>query len=78
MTTEYLGDLEIIVSDKPVDVKRTWKERLFTKPWAPGIAIKKVSVPPDGKVTRLPGGMILMNPRTRQMIDHAITTTKGD
>ena len=75
---EYLGDWEIIVSDKPVDMKRSWRERLFTKPWAPGIDTKTVPVPPDGKVFRMPGHKILMNSRTRQMIDHAITTKGGE
>ena len=49
------------------NVKRTWKERLFTRPFTPFIATKEVKVLTevleDGQILKLPQGLV-MNAKT--------------
>jgi len=57
------------------NVKRTWKERLFTRPFTPFTASKEVKtlteVLEDGQILKLPQGLV-MNAKTFYDCENAI------
>jgi len=59
------------VMDK--EVRRTWKERLFSLPWKPWKSIKVIRK--EGMIISLPGGSLLMHPRTLEDLKRAIANT---
>jgi len=58
-----ITSLDMVEEGTPYEVKRTWKERLFTLPWKPFYATKTV-VPliPKQTATFLPNGTLVMHP----------------
>ena len=59
-------------------VKRTWKERLFEKPWHPMIKTKLVySEIPDPKVYMI-GNILYCHPATLKRLRQALETKGGD
>lgn len=64
----------LMVEDgKPYEVKRTWKERLFSSPWRPFKATKTV-VPkvPKKDAVLMPDGSLVMHPATFERLKHLI------
>lgn len=53
----------------PVEVQRTWRERLFSRPWTPWRSTKTVipQIPMDDMIN-LGGGVFLMHPVTAQKL----------
>ena len=64
-----LGEVKIVVSlhmvedGEPYEVPRTWRERLFSRPWRPMKATRTV-VPkkPRRDVLQMPDGSLVMHP----------------
>lgn len=61
----------------PTDVRRSWRERLFTRPWRPRVRSKIVmvmtTVPDDTIYQR--GNIYLMHPTTLQKLTAVLATT---
>jgi hypothetical protein len=63
----YLDGLAVITSwtitkkSDPIKTKRTWKERLFTKPWMPLVKSKWIvtDIPDLNTYYRMPGKIIM-------------------
>jgi len=58
-----ITSLDMVEEGTPYEVKRTWKERLFTLPWKPFYATKTaVPLIPKQTATFLPNGTLVMHP----------------
>lgn len=67
LTSEWLTDPE------QRTVRRTWRERLFTRPWRPWVATKTITVQvPSTKVLILPGPKVLMHPAQVETLRRAL------
>ena len=60
----------LMVEDgEPYDVKRSWRERLFSRPWRP-LRPTRMVVPkvPKREVIILPDGSLVMHPEIAKML----------
>ena len=55
---------DIYISDYEL-VRRSWYERLFTRPWKPLVKYKSLYLPP---MNILADGTILVSPKTKELI----------
>lgn len=53
--------VKIVVVHPPLPVKRSWRERLFTRPWQPGKAYRTPVSPRWEAVVRAGGGFMFDN-----------------
>ena len=57
---------------KPMDVKRSWKERLFSLPWRPWITHKTIQVPNYKPAMFRVGDMIIYHPALKKSIENSV------
>lgn len=64
-----IENLQMVKDGDPVEVKRTVKERLFTRPWRPFKRTRTVvpKVPRDDAI-KLPNGTLVMHPETARKL----------
>lgn len=75
MAISKIGGLTVIenpmltVPGEPQEVRRTWRERLFTKPWRPRQATKTI-VPqvPDQKIYYISKDRAIMHPEVAKRV----------
>lgn len=58
-----ITDINMVEDGQPYEVRRTWRERLFTLPWRP-MKATRVVVPrvPTREILRLSDGTMVMHP----------------
>jgi hypothetical protein len=67
--TRIIESSDLLERGDPVQVKRTWRERLFTLPWQPLKATRtEVPLVPSSKTYRLSDGTWLMHPNIANKI----------
>lgn len=73
-----LGFGTIVLTDAFINdydtVERTWRERLFTRPWRPWVSTKRVYAP---KFYKLPGGRVLMSPASEASLREKLGVRGG-
>ncbi len=86
--TTYSGEMlhgcKVYTNDSLVDsvteqVDRTWKERLFSRPWKPLIRTKYVQrSEPSRQIYQLPNGSFVMHPvMLRELMNHTLGLDKN-
>lgn len=64
-----IEDKNLVIQDGITTLNRTWKERLFTRPWKPWIATKEIAnMIPNPDVFIIKGKTVLAHPATAQKI----------
>lgn len=60
-----IEDVNLTEDGPPITVHRTWRERLFSRPWRPFMRTKEVTpkVPYRGAL-KMPDGSLVMHPAT--------------
>ncbi len=65
----------LTVPGTPYQVRRTWCERLFSRPWTPLTAERTVVLRiPSRQIYALPGGLIVMHPAMAAEIRKLVPT----
>ena len=79
LSNNIWGGVKIIQSEamvepgEPIEVPRTWRERLFTLPWRPFKKTKTViPMVPQKRAIKLPGGELIMHPTMVRALMEAI------
>lgn len=58
-------DRLVIPGGEPYQVRRTWKERLFSRPWRPWVRTRTVTpMKPDPRIYQSPDGYLVGHPVT--------------
>jgi hypothetical protein len=67
----------LVIDAKPIAMVRTWKERLFTRPWKPFLAIKMIkSQVPDPNGYFLGNDTMVMHPITAERLKLGLLPVK--
>jgi len=66
---KIIEDERLVKEGEPVEVKRSWFDRLFSWPWEPWIATETVipMVPDDG-IYQFEGDTFIMHPATAKLV----------
>jgi hypothetical protein len=58
-----IESLSMVKSGTPYEIRRSWKERLLTRPWRPHAATRWVTpIVPSTEAMQLPNGDLVMHP----------------
>lgn len=72
-----ISSLSLVQPGESYQEKRTWKERLFTKPWTPQKKFKTVTpMIPMKDIFRLPDGTLVMHPLVLDAIKKGIISIR--
>ena len=66
---KIIESLLMVEDGEPYEVKRSWRERLFSRPWRPLLPTRTV-IPkvPKREAIRLPDGSWVMHPEIARML----------
>ena len=70
----------LMVEDgEPYEAKRSWRERLFSRPWRPLLPTRTV-VPkvPKREVILMPDGLLVMHPEIAKMLRQQTKEARND
>ena len=61
------NDMDVVLSElmtepKTLNVRRTWRERLCSRPWRPLVAVKTITIQVPSEAVRVWNGKVLMHP----------------
>lgn len=64
----------LVEAGTPIHIRRSWKKRLFSRPWKPLQAtIVKIPMIPIRRIYRLPTGALIMHPEIAKELRQAMS-----
>jgi hypothetical protein len=76
LTAQFFG-MKVVVEDSVTAVKRSWKERLFTRPWRPFVKVNYVPQLANGEAYKF-GNTIVMNSWTRNALLEQVSKSEAE
>jgi len=75
---KIIYDDRLVEEGESYDVKRTWKERLFTLPWRPLKATKTITpMVPMTEALVMPDGTMVMHPKLAEIVNQHVGSLNG-